>query len=193
MSIPNIKRLKNILFNEKTCIDFLFDNNIIQRQTICELCNSDFYTVKIYTLKIYTCSRQECRKSISIYKNSFFASKHLKSCDILLLGYLWICRTKFTQIEYITGFSPNTIVKFVKIFRELAINTLVDEDEIIGGNRIIVEIDENWFDHFWVVGFVEKTARKKYFFVVVDNYKTEILTRIIRQYIRIGLTIYTDS
>ncbi|CAG8668081.1 7152_t:CDS:2, partial [Scutellospora calospora] len=41
-------------------------------------------------------------------------------------------------------FSPNTIVKFCKIFRNLVINTLTEEDEIIGSDKIICEIDKRY-------------------------------------------------
>ncbi|CAG8658903.1 16058_t:CDS:2, partial [Dentiscutata erythropus] len=51
-------------------------------------------------------------------------------------------------------YSPQTIVKFTKIFHKLVINTLTNNDETIGGNRVIVEIDESKFKKdkdFWVV------------------------------------------
>ncbi|CAG8514824.1 4566_t:CDS:2 [Dentiscutata erythropus] len=37
-------------------------------------------------------------------------------------------------------------------FRNLAINSLISDDEIVGGPRIIVEIDKSLFNDFWVIG-----------------------------------------
>ena len=44
-----------------------------------------------------------------------------------------------------TGHSPNTITNFLNYLRELIISTLEDEITKIGGENIIVEIDESKF------------------------------------------------
>ena len=97
------------------------------------------------------------------------------------------------QIALITGFSPNTIVKFCKIFRELVINTLVEDDFIIGRNKVICEIDESLFYNFWLIRSIERTKEKKIFFVVVDNRNTDTIRAIIKKYIKPGSKIYSDS
>ncbi|KAF0507145.1 Transposase, ISXO2-like domain-containing protein [Gigaspora margarita] len=71
-----------------------------------------------------------------------------------------------------TTFSSITIIKFVNLFRNLAISKLTNEDHIIGGKNIICEIDESKFkkyENFWVVGGVERTKEKKCFFVITED------------------------
>src|SRR5437868_10707044 len=143
-SIPNIKNIYNILFNQRECINFLFKNNILYKQTMCKSCGSELYFNNcIYEQKIYTCKNLECHKTFAIYENTIFFNNKLGCTKTLLIAYLWLTRVKYTQIALITGFSPNSIVKFCKIFRELVINTLVEDDFIIGGNKVICEIDES--------------------------------------------------
>ena len=51
------------------------------------------------------------------------------------------------------------------------INSLQDNDFLLGRDRIIVEADESLFNDFWVVGIVERTKEKKcYFEIVKDSY-----------------------
>ena len=41
-----------------------------------------------------------------------------------------------------TGHNPNTVTTFQKHFRQLVGSTLEEKDQNIGGERIIVQIDE---------------------------------------------------
>ncbi|KAF0552467.1 Transposase, ISXO2-like domain-containing protein [Gigaspora margarita] len=78
----------------------------------------------------------------------------------------------------ITTFSPVTIIKFVNIFRDLAISKLTSEDFIIGGKNIICEIDESKFKKygdFWVVDREAPTLR-----------------RIIKQHVKPKSIVHTD-
>ena len=92
-----------------------------------------------------------------------------------------------------TNHSSNTIVNYIKIFRNLVINTLEDDDMIIGGKNIIVEIDESKFKDFWVVGGVERTKEQKCFFVVVEDRNTTTLRRIIKKHVKPESFVFTDS
>ena len=155
-SIPDIKKIYNILFDNKNCIDFLFENNILYKQTNYKFCNSELYfNNRIYEQKIYTCKNLECHKTFAIYKDTIFFNNKLEYTNTLLIAYLQLTRVKYIQIALITGFSLNSIVKFCKIFRELVINTLVEDDFIIGRNKIICEIDESLFNNFWIIRMIE--------------------------------------
>ena len=88
-SIPNIKDIYNILFNERDCIDYLFKNNIIQKQTICKSCNSELYFNNyIYEQKIFMCKNQDCHKTFTIYKDTIFFNNKLGYKNTLLIIYL---------------------------------------------------------------------------------------------------------
>ncbi|KAF0358677.1 Transposase, ISXO2-like domain-containing protein [Gigaspora margarita] len=94
-----------------------------------------------------------------------------------------------------TTFSSITIIKFVNLYRDLAISKLTSEDHIIGRKNIICEIDESKFkkyENFWVVGDVERTKKKKCFFVITEDREAPTLRRITKQYIRPRSIVHTD-
>jgi transposase-like protein len=190
--IPKLKLIKEILFDEKKCIEFLFENNILNKIQKCQYCESSIYKEK----KLFRCNNIKCRKTISIFKNTFFSKHHLACNDTILIGYFWLSKANYTTISSITKFSPNTIVKYLKTFQKLIINTLTSDDYLLGGKHVIVEIDESKFKkdtNSWVVGFVERSKAKKCFFVLVEDRCNQTLKNIIKKHVRIGSTIYTDS
>jgi hypothetical protein len=147
----SLKSLRNIFFDEEECINFLLEKDILKNKQNCEICNSQ---VTRYT-NYYRCKNRDCSKIESVFKNTIFFNSNIKCCDILLIGYFWLCKLNYTSISMMTTFSSITIIKFVNLFRDLAISKLVPEDFIIGGKNIICEIDESKFkkhDDFWVVG-----------------------------------------
>jgi hypothetical protein len=189
-SIPDLNSIQKIIFDENECIKFLIDNNLIIKPQNCYNCNS----IKLYRdKKIFKCNT--CKKSISIFNNSFFANRNLACNKVLLIGYLWLTKANYTTIKSITNYSPRTIVKYIKIFQEVAINSLTNNDTLLGGFNIKVEVDESKFrknEDFWVVGLIERTEEKKCYFEVVENRNTETLTKIIKKHVKPGSIVYTD-
>ncbi|CAG8751140.1 23602_t:CDS:1, partial [Dentiscutata erythropus] len=120
---------------------------------------------------LFRCGIQDCRTSVSIFKDSFFAKTHITCLDTLLIGYLWLCKCTYTSIILMTKHSPNTITNYMKYFRELVIDTLEEEMTIIDRENVIVEIDKSKFgkrkyhrEHrvkeVWVVGGIKRTEKK---------------------------------
>lgn len=199
ISIPTIKTLRSILGNEKKCIKFLFENDILYKPKSCLYCSSSLYREK----KLYRCNNRQCRKSISIFKDSFFAKNHLPCSDVMLIGYFWLCKANYTSITQMTGHSPKTVTSYMNFFRELVIDTLQDDNNIIGGEGIIVEIDESKFgrrkyhrgriiEGVWVFGGIERTKEKKCFVKVVHDRTAKTLHDIILKHVAPGSIIHTD-
>ena len=195
------KLLKEVLLDEKKCINFLFENDILYKLQSCSHCNSSLNIN--YKKRLYRCNNHHCRKSISIYKDSFFAKSHLKCSDIMFIGYCWLCGNNYTSIIRVTGHSSNTITSYMNFFRELVISTLEDDNHVIGGPGIIVEIDESKFakrkyhrgrmiDGVWVVGGIERTDEKKCFVKVVQDRSAETLYGVISRHVAPGSIVYTD-
>jgi transposase-like protein len=199
---PELKSLKDIFFDEQNCIDFLFENDILYKLQLCSHCNSSLNIN--YKDKIYRCINKECRKAVSIFKDSFFAKSHLKCSDIMLIGYYWLCGCSYSSIINMTGHSPNTVTNYMNFFRELVVSTLEDDDNIIGGPGIIVEIDESKFgkrkfhrgritnNGVWIFGGIERTNEKKSFLKVVHDRTAETLHEIILRHIAPDSIVYTD-
>jgi transposase-like protein len=189
--IPALVNLK--IHGESECINFLFEEGIIE-ETLCSLCGSNVYREK----KIFRCVNRSCRKTVSIFAHTFFSNNKLGCSNTMVLGYYWLCDLNFTAIYEITKTSPTTVVKYMRLFRQLVIETLDEKDETIGGNNVIVEIDESKFQSrrgeggVWVLGGVERTNEKKCFLKVVEQRDARTITRIVRKYVKRGSIVYTD-
>ena len=72
-------------------------------------------------------------------------SRSIRCHEVLLLAYLWLCQSTYTTIKAQTGISPKTIAKWIRIFERVIQLDLEGEDNMIGGEGIIVEIDESKF------------------------------------------------
>lgn len=199
-SVLTLKTLQPILFDEKNCIKFLFDQDILYKPKKCSLCKKGNMNREAL---LFRCGRRDCRTSVSIFKDSFFAKNRITCSDALLIGYLWLCKCTYTSIILMTNHSPNTITNYMKFFRELVIDTLEEETTIIGGENVIVEIDESKFgkrkyhrghrvEGVWVVGGIERTEEKKCFVVVVPDRSAETLLNIISEHVLPGSIVHTD-
>jgi hypothetical protein len=93
----------------------------------------------------FRCNKRTCRTEISIRKNSFFAQSKLPCSKILKLGWLWLNKVPITSICSMIGHGTATVVSFMKFYRQLVEGILDPEDDTIGGEGVVVEIDEAKF------------------------------------------------
>ena len=193
--IPSLTSLKEELFDEKKCINFLFNKKIIKKIRICPICNSQIYRDH----KMFKCRNRECNHSVSIFSNTFFSRNQIHCSDVMLIGYLWLNKSNHTMIQKTTGFSQNTITKYIKLLRDLIIENLDDNDEIIGGRGVVVEIDESMFTNrkgengIWIIGGVERTLKKKCFFKIVKNRDKKTIRDIVRKHVGRSFIVMTDQ
>jgi hypothetical protein len=135
--------------------------------------------------------------------HSFFANIKVDCCEILLIGRLWLAKSSFTTIQDLTGHSQHTITDYMSFCRKLIAETLEDEDTLIGGDGIIVEVDEcklgkrkyhrgHRVEGVWIVGGIEKTEQKKVFIEAVADRSAETLRGVITRHIREHSIIRTD-
>lgn len=197
--IPPISEIHDLLYDEERCVDFLIKNKILATREQCSLCKKPFHLQKHQGL--WRCGK--CKTSISIRKDSFFADHKISFSKILLIGYLWLTKVPTTSIITMTGCSSKTICNFQNHFRQLITDTLEPQDDIIGGEGIVVEIDETKMgkrkynrgrhvDGAWIVGGVERTNERKVFLVEVTERSANTLTSIIMKHVKPGSIIHTD-
>lgn len=75
-------------------------------------------------------------------RGTFFFGSRLGPSTILYLAHLWLNRVRTTSAMGITGHNSETVAAYYRHFRQLAADMLLVEDQIIGGDGIVVEIDE---------------------------------------------------
>jgi hypothetical protein len=175
------------------------EKQILYRKEECEECFSPVRREK----KGWRCRNSKCRKIRSIFIHSFFAKVKIDCCEILLIGRLWLAKSSFTTIEDLTGHSRNTIADYMNFYRKLIAETLEDEDTMIGGHGIIVEIDEcklgkrkyhrgHRVEGVWVIGGIEKTQQKRIFIEAIADRSAQTLRSVIIRHVRELSIIRTD-
>ena len=84
-----------------------------------------------------------------------------------------------TSVSSLTGHSKATVSAFYAHFRQLITATLVEDDVIIGGPGVIVEVDEtklgnrkfnrgHWVEGVWIIAGVERTPERRVFLVLLN-------------------------
>lgn len=102
-----------------------------------------------------------------------------------------------------TGHSSKTVTAFFGHFRHLIGATLLEEDQMIGGPGIIVEVDETKLgkrkynrghrvEGAWILVGVERTVERRVFLVHVVDRSSGTLLGAIARHVAPGSIIYTD-
>lgn len=198
-SIPIFKNIQNIVNEEEIAIQFLLDSNILFNNVRCTNCNGPTKRKR----NLWVCIKKSCAKAISIFKGSFFQNSKIKCNEVLHIAYLWLAKVKATSIITITGNASDTITAYIKHLNQLIADNIREEDCIIGGQNIIVEIDEckiakikyhrgHPVEGAWIVGGIERTIERRFFCEVVENRTKDTLHEIITRRIRPGSIVHTD-
>jgi hypothetical protein len=195
-SIQFIFQLINIFLNEENCISFLIEKGVFDMEMKCTKCKT--YMILCINRISFRCPKFNCRKEVSLRQDSFFSGNKVDCSKILLLGYLWLNKVKAASAVIMSGMSTHTICDFYGYFRQLVSDNVELEDAVIGGNDIIIEIDETKLgkrgggEGMWVIGRVERTLERKIFLVEIKERSATLLTYIIKKHVRPGSIIYTD-
>ena len=199
-SIPPIKNLLHVFFDEDQCIEYLIANEILSRLDCCNVCNGKLSR----TGKKLRCTRNSCRKAYSIFQNSIFSKNCLSCNEILHLGYLWLLKIPTNAMVMQTGHSNKTICEYRKQFRQLVTSMIDPDDVIIGGPGIIVQVDETKLgkrkyhrghrvEGAWVIVGVEKTDERLVFAEVVPDRSGETILKVLERHIAERSIIHTDK
>lgn len=151
----------------------------------------------------FRCSKRACNRKVSLFKNSFFQQHRIPCSKILQLAYFWLSKVKNGTAVILTGCSKDTVATYYAMFRQLVSDSLDEEDCRIGGEGVIVEIDEtkmgkrkyhrgHHVEGVWVVGGVERTNERRVFLVTVENRNAETMRDVISRHVREGSVIHTD-
>jgi hypothetical protein len=198
-SIPTIKSLVSVLFEEQGCIDFLFREGVLLQSLACALCGGNSRRHG----KQFRCTRDSCRKSVSIFNGTFFSGNILRPNEVMHLAYLWLTGSSSTTMRIHTGHTKATVSTYKRFFRELIANMIEEDDVIIGGPGIIVQVDETKLGKrkyerghrvagAWVIVGVEMTDQRRMFAEVVGDRSAETIEDVLERHLSEGSILQTD-
>ena len=159
--------------------------------------------IRMISRGYFRCPAHNCRKEISIRIGTFFYGSAMPTNRILLLAWEWIYRTPAGALSRKYRFSPKTVTGFYRHLRSLVAGRITEEMGNIGGNGIIVEVDEckmgkrkynrgHAVEGIWIFGGVERANTERRFFVRVPDRSASTLHRLIHKYIHPGSIIVSD-
>ena len=117
-SVPSFNEISHIVTDEGKCIEWLFEHRVLQVLSSCELCGNSVSRQG----KRFRCTKFGCRKSVSIFKVTFFAESKLKCSDVMHLAYLWLTNCTSDTILTHTGHSSATVTAYNAYFRQVVAN-----------------------------------------------------------------------
>jgi transposase-like protein len=199
--MPTYDAMKRLFESEDEAISFLFQHSAFYKERVCPECEERM-TLNMEK-RTFRCSKDTCHQKVSLLKNSLFYRHRIPCCKILQMVYFWLCGMKTSAVVTLTGLSKGTVASYYDIFRDLVAALLDDEDYQIGGEGVVVEIDETKMgkrkynrghrvEGVWIVGGVERTPERRVFLVAVENRNAETMRDVITRHVREGSIIHTD-
>jgi transposase-like protein len=182
--------------------------NIIQefrekRLKRCSKCHSETKYLKNKKDQVI-CTWVGCKKRANIWRDTVFYRTRLSKIKVLQIIELWMNNMSMNNITYVLRLSSRKVVwRVLKNVSRILVPRYEDANIAIGGNDIIVEIDESKFgerkynrghhvEGVWALGMVERTPERKIKLVVVDDrsrntFKEKIVRNLSKESI-----VYTD-
>lgn len=196
-----LDELTHITRSEKQTIKYLFKKGVLEKKKICYKCKS--IMIIDINQKIYRCQKKGHNISCSIFNQTFLSTCKFGVHNLLKICYLYLHKVPTTEIVKMTGIQSEAVTSWCLFLREMLADDLNTEDIRIGGENVIVEIDEtklgkrkynrgHLVDGVWVVGGIERTPQKKAFLIEVADRTSDTLQNVISTFVLPGSIIYTD-
>ena len=194
-------------------IDFLDRHNLLRKHVKCDACG-EVVQVNKDTL-LYRCNRRHTkrighkRKEVRCTFNkgarvgTWFGGSVLSLEQILEITYIWATRNPLIKdIVHETGVSKATIIDWLSFCREVADDHCKKTVTILGGEGVIVEVDEAKFgrrkynrgrliEGQWVLGGIVR-GTMDFFTLPVPDRSAATLQPHIKEWVVEGTTIHTD-
>ena len=184
--------LNQIFDSSEQCIQFLYDHKIIYQEMICPK-----HKVNINKNdKRWRCTKRDCNKQFSVLHQPIFANSKIEPNQILQIMYLKLANVPSTSIQLLTGHLSATIAQYMSIFREIIADLVNQNIQMIGGEGIIVEINETLVSRKknpWISKQgVERTGKKRMFSEMILGRTSRTLLESIKRNIHPGSIIISD-
>lgn len=132
--------LKDLLHDEASAKSMLLERGFYRETMECPKCAGQMY--RDLTRWKFRCGKRACDVERSMNTHTFLSKSRLKAHQMLTLGRLWLSKVSVSCAIDLTGHSSKTAGDFWAFFRQLVVSTLNTDDTLIGGDGIIVEVDE---------------------------------------------------
>lgn len=159
--------------------------------------------------KRFECRDQDCRKTITEKKFGFTSNCHLKEDQLFGIIHSFVSGFNQTQAVYQTGVSYKTVHQWYTHCRDIcmvvAYNDFAGEENKLGGENVIVEIDEHKqskrhgnvgrvlrAQSEWIFGGKQRGDRRV-FVVRTATRSAQSLVPLLRRFVRLGTIIKTDG
>ena len=202
--------------HEKFALEFFRQHQVLPLAVKCPNCDSDcvyradkhqWYcnsSVKVAKTK----RRRRCGFVVSDYKGSFLEGTHLPPWKLLLFINHWLRKVWDHHVVINSlGLSSKTSVDWRSFCSEVTEN-FFENQEPVGGDGVIVEIDESHFgkrkfnrgrplSDVWVFGGIERVSKKCFLVPLVEPLPRDRtaanLVPLVTKYIRPQSTIISDK
>lgn len=187
--------------SNQSAIEYLRDMGFF-KQRKCWKCKN---VMTMDTKKeLWRCTKSSCRKTHSIYKNTFFTTSKIPLNILLWTCYTYLNKMPIDGIMNTSGVGSEAITAWTKYLRQLLADCVEFKDVVIGGEGVVLEIDETKLgkrkynrgqlvDGVWVIVGVERTGQKRIFCFEVEDRTEATIERVFRAFVQSGSIIYTDG
>lgn len=204
MNEPNHRDLVAVTNSEEKALSFLQKCGVLPSVCFCSC------TVLPKQMKLkpdrkafyFKCSKCKTRKSVK--SGTWLSNSRLSLIQTIDLIYFWTAGESQATVRNECKLRSNkTSVDWFRFCREICVTHLMQlDDGIIGGENVVVEIDESKFGHrkynvgravdgTWILGAVERGSNKSFFEPVLDRSEATLIA-VIKRRILPGTIILSD-
>lgn len=195
----------NFLCTGNVIYDLNTENQSLQQKR-CSNCNSLLKFTRCRKIKIgwiYRCTSRICDLRFGLFNDTLLEGISIDSFFIVLAGFA--LKKKIVEIVTESNITEKTVLKYFKMLREACVEKIHNENIVLGGENVEIEIDESHlfrrkynrgrvlaFQQIWVFGIIERISKKVYL-KRVERRDANTLNSVIISHVRQGSTIYGDG
>ena len=191
------------LFGDETlALEKLMSVGALRETQVC-VCGAKMECINNEKKKTFRCNRNNCKAEVSLRIGSVFHESSKQCRQIMRFARCWVKRESRDEAVKSTLFNPEKITTWYQRFDMLVFQSKEECAQRIGGNEIIVEVDEmklgkrkynrgHRVEGAWVVNGVERTSKRRVFSVHVERRDAETLRRVISDHVEQKSRVITD-
>ena len=193
-------------------ISWLQSKGLLGRNKLCPACNQPMDMQQrrdITDGHRWRCPVSTCKKSVSLRSGTFFEQSRLQLRQWIVLMYWWAREYPVKDAAEEAEVDKKTAIQIYQYCHDLCSWRLLNHDSpmMLGGQGVVVQIDESLFRHkpknhrgratsreVWVFGLCDTSHSPALgVMCIVPNRSAQTLLPIIQQHVRTGSVIHSDE